>query len=127
MKLFSFLGGDQFGSADFKKGDVTWISPVLNQVHQLENQGTKDTCITIQCYMYESDDSAHYDYFDYIDQVGKIEKFEPDSDMEFVKFKETMRKEWNARPKKCLLSPWAMTRVKAFFKRVISRNRREKK
>jgi hypothetical protein len=102
VKLFSFLGGGQFGSADFGKDDVTWISPVLNQVHQLVNHGTKDTCITIQCYMYETDDSKHYDYFDYIDQAGKIQTFEPNSDMEFVRFKETMRKEWNTRPTSCI-------------------------
>jgi predicted metal-dependent enzyme (double-stranded beta helix superfamily) len=100
VKLFSFLGGSQFGSADFKKDDVTWLNPVLNQVHQLENtsSGTKAaTCITIQCYMYEAEDSTHYDYFDYINADGTIQQFEPNSDMAFMEFKETVRREWASR------------------------------
>jgi hypothetical protein len=96
VTLFSFLGGDTFGSADFGKGDVTWISPVLNQVHQLQNTG-KQTCVTIQCYMYDAEDSTHHDYFDYLDAAGKVQYFEPNSDMDFVKFKETIRAEWNTR------------------------------
>ncbi len=96
VTLFSFLGGSAFGSADFKKNDVTWISPTLNQVHQLHNlEHNKTACITIQCYMYESDDSKHYDYFDYIDAKGVIEQFDPNSDMNFLTFKETIRTEWN--------------------------------
>ena len=96
VKLFPFLGAESFGSADFKKDDITWISPALNQVHQLQNQGTQ-TCITIQCYMYESEDTQHYEYFDYLDKAGNVQKFEPNSDMDFVKFKETVRKEWARR------------------------------
>jgi predicted metal-dependent enzyme (double-stranded beta helix superfamily) len=96
VTLFPFLGtSEDFSSSDFKKDDVTWISPTLNQVHQLVNLSSKDTCITIQCYMYERSDTTHYDYFDYLDSDNKVEKFEPDSDMEFLRFKETMRAEWN--------------------------------
>ena len=98
VSLFPFLSGDvlePFGKADFKKEDITWISPGLNQVHQLKNLDTnKDTCITIQCYMYRQDNTAHYDYFDYIDAGNKIEQYEPDSDMDFAEFKKTMKKEW---------------------------------
>lgn len=107
VSLFPFLSGDDvepFAKADFKKGDITWISPSLNQIHQLKNlDGNKDTCITIQCYMYKKDNTSHYDYFDYLDADGKQQQYEPDSDMDFVEFKETMRKEWleaNPNPKK---------------------------
>jgi hypothetical protein len=98
VSLYPFLSGDQvepFGDADFEEGDITWISPGLNQVHQLRNFDTnKDTCITIQCYMYKQDNTNHYDYFDYIDGKNEIEQFEPDSDMEFIEFKKTIKREW---------------------------------
>jgi predicted metal-dependent enzyme (double-stranded beta helix superfamily) len=94
VSLFPFLSLDEltpFGSADFKKDDITWISPSLNQVHQLKNMG-KNTCITIQCYMYEDTDTAHYDYFDYLDTTKG--QFEPDSDMDFIEFKKTIKEQW---------------------------------
>ena len=47
--------------------------------------------------MYENENTEHYDYFDYIDADNKIEQFEPNSDMDFVLFKQTIRKEWNER------------------------------
>jgi predicted metal-dependent enzyme (double-stranded beta helix superfamily) len=94
VSLFAFLGAaNAFAQASFKKEDVTWISPGLNQVHQLKNIGN-ETCITIQCYMYETSDTKHYDYFDYLDMDYKVQKFEPDSDMDFLTFKETIRAEW---------------------------------
>jgi hypothetical protein len=98
VSLFPFLSGDSvepFAKANFKKDDITWISPGLNQVHQLKNlEDNKDTCITIQCYMYKQDNTSHYDYFDYIDADRKIQKFEPDSDMDFLDFKATIKREW---------------------------------
>ena len=97
VSLFPFLSLDEltpFATAEFKKGDITWISPGLNQVHQLKNVGS-NTCITIQCYMYEDTDTAHYDYFDYLDTTQG--QFEPDSDMDFIEFKKTVRAEWMAR------------------------------
>ena len=99
VSLFPYLGDNvlPFAVAEFKKGDVTWISPALNQVHQLRNLDNKATCITIQCYMYEGDDTAHYDYFDYLDGDGKTQQFEPDSDMGFAEFKKTMKVEWSGR------------------------------
>jgi hypothetical protein len=98
VSLFPFLSTDAvatFAEANFQKGDITWISPSLNQVHQLKNlEASKDTCITIQCYMYEGQDTSHYDYFDYIDADSQQKQFEPNSDMDFVEFKKRMKKEW---------------------------------
>jgi predicted metal-dependent enzyme (double-stranded beta helix superfamily) len=97
VSLFPFLSGDAlepFGKADFNQGDITWISPSLNQIHQLKNTDKTTTCITIQCYMYKQGNITHYDYFDYLDAAGNKQQYEPDSDMEFVAFKKRMRKEW---------------------------------
>jgi hypothetical protein len=95
VTLFPFLGSiEPFGNSDFDKDDITWLSPELNQIHQLRNN-TGDVCITIQCYMYSLDNEKHYDYFDYIDDNKNIVQYEPDSDMDFVKFKELMKKEWD--------------------------------
>ena len=100
VSLFPFLcedkkGVDPFLNTNINNGEITWISPTLNQVHQLKNldQNT-DTCITIQCYIYENDNTTHYDYFDYVAASGNIKQFEPDSDMDFIEFREVMRKEW---------------------------------
>ena len=102
VKLFPFLskGVKEFSEAVFHKDDITWISPTLNQVHQLHNLDmNKKTCITIQCYMYENNDTVHYDYFDYIDdEKNKIQQYDPDSDMDFISFKHLMKEEWNSRP-----------------------------
>jgi hypothetical protein len=101
VKLFPFLSNDvvkPFATADFKKDDITWISPTLNQTHQLTNLSQTTTCITIQCYMYEQEDKKHYDYFDYIDEAGTIQQYEPDSDMDFLKFKQRMKEEWAGKP-----------------------------
>ena len=46
VTLFPFLGGDSFASVDIMKEDMTWISPNLNQIHQLRNCES-DVCITI--------------------------------------------------------------------------------
>jgi hypothetical protein len=45
--------------------------------------------------MYESSDTTHYDYFDYLDGSDTKQQFEPDSDMEFIKFKAKMKEEWS--------------------------------
>ncbi len=105
VSLYPFLCAEKdgikpFGNATFTEGEVTWITPTLNQTHQLKNLDTNSyTCITIQCYMYPGGDTAHYDYFDYLDADGKQQSYEPDSDMEFLAFKELIRKEWEARPR----------------------------
>ena len=95
VSLFPFLseGAEPFAVAEFAPGDIMWISPTLNQTHQLKNNGTM-TCITIQCYMYNDSDQLHYDYFDYLDINGRVQQYEPDSDMDFLEFKERMREEW---------------------------------
>jgi len=102
VRLFPFLsadGVDPFATKDFNKGDITWISSTLNSVHQLKNLDTnKATCVTIQCYLYDKIDAAHYDYFDYLDTKSVKKQYEPDSDMEFIAFKELMWKEWHSRP-----------------------------
>jgi uncharacterized cupin superfamily protein len=86
-------GVPPFARADFKKDEITWISPTLNQTHQLKNT-SKDVCVTIQCYMYEQEDKVHYDYFDYLDPNGDKKQYEPDSDMDFVSFKQLMLLEY---------------------------------
>jgi hypothetical protein len=96
VSLFPFLNNiEPFAIANFKKDDIMWISPDLNQTHKLKNLETNsDTCITIQCYIYGETDTIHYDYFDYIDDNDNIQQYEPDSDMDFVSFKKLMKKEW---------------------------------
>jgi hypothetical protein len=49
--------------------------------------------------MYNATNHVHYDYFDYLDVNGKVQQYEPDSDMDFVKFKELMKAEWTNRPR----------------------------
>jgi hypothetical protein len=100
VKLYPFLCAERdgvapFGRSDFGVGDITWISPTLNQTHQLVNH-KEETCITIQCYMYENANLRHYDYFDYLDDSGHKKQYEPDSDMDFVQFKERMKSEWES-------------------------------
>jgi hypothetical protein len=100
VSLYPFLcesksGVKPFAVVNFKKDDITWISPTLNQTHQLLNLPTsKETCITIQCYMYDNDDNQHYDYFDYIDSDGNKKQYTPDSDIDFMDFKALMKKEY---------------------------------
>ena len=103
VKLFPYLCNDsegvkEFGEKNFDVDDITWISPTLNQIHQLKNlESNSDTCITIQCYMYGTKNMDHYEYFDYINNDGKKEQYEPESDMEFTKFKLLMKEEWSKR------------------------------
>ena len=104
VSLFPFLCTEKdsvkpFATSTFHKDDITWISPTLNQTHQLKNEeNNHSTCITIQCYMYTSNDVKHYDYFDYLDESGNKQLYEPDSDMDFIDFKQKIKEEWNARP-----------------------------
>lgn len=104
VSLFPFLcaekdGVQPFGRATFQKDDITWITPTLNQTHQLRNLPTNSyTCITLQCYMYGERDARHYDYFDYLDASGGQQQYEPDSDMDFLDFKARIKSEWEARP-----------------------------
>ena len=99
--LFSMLSTfhqEPFESKTLCKDQVTWISPGLNQTHQLKNESNDVTCMTIQCYMYGEFNFAHYEYFDFIDEKNnKIEQFTPNSDMGFIEFKERMKSEWDHR------------------------------
>ena len=97
VSLYPYLCAfvEPFAVTDFKKDDITWLSRNLNQVHKLTNNKT-ETCITIQCYLYEEDDQGHYDYFDYLDGQGRTQQYEPDSDKDFVDFKALMKQEWMA-------------------------------
>jgi len=101
VELFPFLCDQKdsvvpFATANFTKDEVTWISPTLNQVHRLTNlPANTEPCITIQCYMYNEDDDAHYDYFDYLGDEGKKLQYTPDSDMDFIAFKQLMKEEWS--------------------------------
>lgn len=104
VELYPFLGADiAFGAARFGKDQVTWISPTLNQFHYLKNEHLDkpgqqaQTCITIQCYMYDESDTGHYSYFDYIGDDDTIHKFDPGSDMDFLAFKAAVKAEWGNR------------------------------
>lgn len=99
VTLYPFLGPnvEPFAVKDFYEGDVTWISSNLNQTHNLHNTVKEKACITIQCYMYESNDNSHYEYFDYLDDGGIIEHFDPDSDADYLEFREIMKQEWAKR------------------------------
>jgi hypothetical protein len=100
VNLYPFLcpdGIDPLKTINITKDDITWISPTLNQTHQLHNTDENTTCITIQCYMYEGDNQVHYDYFDYIDADGIKQYYEPDSDIDFNMFKFIIKEEWENR------------------------------
>ena len=54
----------------FAKEDITYITPRLNQVHQLRNLSTEEACVTIQC-----------EFFDYPNSPSlEIAHFIPASD-----------------------------------------------
>jgi uncharacterized cupin superfamily protein len=84
-----------FTNATFREGDVTWISPTLNQTHMLKNEKTP-ACITIQCYAYDASDRTHYPYFDYLSEDA-IGHFTPNCDMDYLEFKALMQQEWDTR------------------------------
>ena len=99
VSLFRMLSPhhtEPYTTADFGTGDVTWISPRLNQTHQLKNNG-QASCITIQCYQSAQSDDTHYPYFDYLEAAG-IGHFDPSSDLDFLKFKKKMREEHGGAP-----------------------------
>lgn len=99
VSLFAFLAPEEtvpFAAKTFVKDDVTWISPRLNQVHQLKNDNPDEPCITIQCYLYSEGNDEHHPFFDYLGD-GTIEYFDPNSDADFLTFKRTMMEEWARR------------------------------
>jgi len=78
----------------FEKGDVTWISPEMYQTHQLENPREDTMCATIQSYRYLESDNKHYEFFDWIDKNGELNLFKPNSDYDFLKLLEIVRREY---------------------------------
>lgn len=83
----------QIGSANLRKGNVTWIGDNNYQIHKLLNP-TPTVCVTIQCYRYSKQDNVHDDGFDYVNAEGLVETFTPDSDKTFIDFRTIIRKEW---------------------------------
>lgn len=99
VQLYRFLAPQEtepFAVKTFVKEDVTWISARLNQVHKLINMNKDEPCITIQCYLYGDDNRTHWPYFDYV-KDGGIGHFDPNSDAEFLEFKQLMKEEWARR------------------------------
>ncbi|HEX8157831.1 MAG TPA: cysteine dioxygenase family protein [Solirubrobacteraceae bacterium] len=94
-RMLSSFHQEPFERISFAAGEVTWITPRLNQTHMLRNE-MADACVTIQCYTYPESDTTHYPYFDYLDRTG-IAQFIPGSDMEFLAFKARMKEEWARR------------------------------
>ena len=47
--------------------------------------------------MYDVENIEHYDYFDYIDASNKKQQYDPDSDMEFIEFKNLIKTQWKNR------------------------------
>ena len=100
FRSLSTMNNAPMATYRFVKDQITWISPHLNQMHQLENCETDDPCITMNCYRYSSDDQGHYGYFDYVTETGgkkNIGHFTPNSDMDYMIFKNLMKEEWVAR------------------------------
>lgn len=88
---------DYYAEAVFEPGDVTFLAPQFYQIHKLINKNPAGhMTATIQCYRYPATDTAHYEYFDYIGDGGTIEQFTPNSDSEYLAFKEIVRQEWQA-------------------------------
>jgi hypothetical protein len=99
VQLYRFLAPEElvpFATKTFVTEDVTWISARLNQVHKLVNLNKDEPCITIQCYLYAEENRAHWPYFDYVEGSG-IGHFDPNSDAEFLEFKQLMQAEWARR------------------------------
>jgi len=83
-----------WGNTIVSKDDVTFLTPQYYQIHRLFNH-TDTFAATIQCYRYDAEDNAHYEYFDWINEDKKlIAHFEPDSDFDFIEFKDKIRAEW---------------------------------
>lgn len=83
-----------FREVSFQKGDVTYITPLTNQVHRLRNLKTNSsTCVTIQCYQYPDSATVHDPFFHYIEK-GKPGDFDPLSDYDYTSFKRDVMDKW---------------------------------
>lgn len=90
-----------FKSCNFKRDEVTYITPWLNQIHQLRNNNPVDACITIQCYGYPENSDLHYEYFDWLDtHKHNTGEFFPDSDYSFNDFVIDIYEEYSESHKK---------------------------
>ncbi len=87
---------EHFKTCKFQLNQVTYITPWLNQIHQLKNKNKVDACITIQCYGYPENSDLHYEYFDFLDtKEHETGEFFPDSDFSFNDFVFAMYKEYS--------------------------------
>ncbi len=85
---------EPFFIGKLRKDEVTWITPRFNQTHKLHNANRSGpVCITIQSYLYGRSDDVHYNYFDYLDDRGEVHQFLPNSDAEFLEFREILKRE----------------------------------
>jgi len=105
VNLYSMLSihhQQPFVSRTLQSGDITWLAQETNQVHQLKNSSAQGkACMTIQCYSYQRNQPAHYEYFDYIDPAeNTIEQYYPVSDDDFISFRQRIQKEWQQRTRK---------------------------
>ncbi|KAK0549523.1 hypothetical protein OC844_006857 [Tilletia horrida] len=88
-----------WGSTIAYAGEVTFLTPTNYQIHRLYNPSPQEFTATIQSYRCSAEDNEHYEYFDWIKDEKLIEHFEPDSDWDFLTFKELIRAEYaQARP-----------------------------
>ncbi|CAD6890616.1 unnamed protein product [Tilletia laevis] len=101
---------EPWATANVEKDEVTFLTPSNYQIHRLHNDKevhdassgnvVQDFAATIQCYRYLPTDDVHYEYFDYINDKGETkEHFEPDSDWDFLTFKNLIRAEWGKVPR----------------------------
>ena len=78
-------------------GQVTWLNDRQFQTHRLYNHNISgNMCATIQCYMYNSTDNLHYEYFDYLSHNGQKNQYTPQSDWDYLSFKQLIREEWES-------------------------------
>ena len=105
---------EYYDKFDLYASDVTWLSPDYYQTHQLFNPAPKgNMCATLQCYRYPNKDKEHYEYFDYLykddlDGQWKINQFYPNSDMDFIEFKEKVQEEWE----KAISNSYSVTHIR---------------
>ncbi|KAF9288170.1 hypothetical protein BGZ68_000713 [Mortierella alpina] len=86
---------DYYTEALFHEGEVTYLTPQYYQVHKLINKNQPgNMTATIQCYRYPNDETKHWEFFDYLDGSDKIKEFTPDSDWDFLTFRDLIRAEW---------------------------------
>jgi len=78
-----------------KKGDVSYLTPLIYQTHRFINTDAKKACITLQGYQYLETDYNHYETFDYVDLDGFIQHFHPGSDAELIHLLGNVTDEYN--------------------------------